>query len=57
MLRRFARTFIPRQDCYPLQTEDGRYITLQRHFELDYVQAHLKGMLTLGVFDRVKVSQ
>ena len=48
MLRRFARTFIPRQDCYPLQTEDGRYITLQRRFELDYVQAHLKGILTLG---------
>ena len=50
MLRRFARTFIPRQDCYPLQTEDGRYITLQRHFELDYVQAHLKGILTLGAY-------
>jgi hypothetical protein len=50
MLRRFARMFIPRQDCYPLQTEDGRYITLQRHFELDYVQAHLKGMLTLGAY-------
>ncbi len=50
MLRRFARTFIPRQDCYPLQTEDGRYITLQRHFELDYIQAHLKGMLTLGAY-------
>ena len=50
MLRRYARTFIPRQDCYPLQTEDGRYITLQRHFELDYVQAHLKGLLTLGAY-------
>lgn len=50
MLRRFARTFIPRQDCYPLQTEDGRYITLQRRFELDYVQAHLKGILTLGAY-------
>ncbi|HMN11306.1 MAG TPA: CHC2 zinc finger domain-containing protein [Bellilinea sp.] len=50
MLRRFARTFIPRQDCYALQTEDGRYITLQRHFELDYVQAHLKGILTLGAY-------
>jgi hypothetical protein len=50
MLRRFARTFIPRLDCYPLQTDDGRYITLQRHFELDYVQAHLKGMLTLGAY-------
>jgi len=42
--------FIPRQDCYPIQTEDGRYLTIKRRFQLDYVQAHLKGIMTLGAY-------
>lgn len=50
ILRRYAKTFIPRQDCYPIQTEDGRYLTVKRRFQLDYVQAHLKGIMTLGAY-------
>lgn len=50
ILRRYAKTFIPRQDCYPIQTEDGRYLTIKRRFQLDYLQAHLKGIMTLGAY-------
>lgn len=50
ILRRYTKTFIPRQDCYPIQTEDGRYLTIKRRFQLDYVQAHLKGIMTLGAY-------
>ncbi|MCZ7554566.1 MAG: CHC2 zinc finger domain-containing protein [Anaerolineales bacterium] len=49
-MRRYAKTFIPRQDCYPIQTEDGRYLTIKRRFQLDYLQAHLKGIMTLGAY-------
>ncbi|HMN15223.1 MAG TPA: hypothetical protein PKD55_23130 [Bellilinea sp.] len=49
-MRRYTKTFIPRQDCYPIQTEDGRYLTIKRRFQLDYVQAHLKGIMTLGAY-------
>lgn len=57
ILRRYAKTFIPRQDCYPIQTEDGRYITLKRRFQLDYLQAHLKGIMTLGAYALDEQSQ
>jgi len=50
LLRRYAKTFIPRQDCYPIQTEDGRYLTLKRRLQIDYLQAHLKGIMTLGAY-------
>lgn len=50
ILRRYARVFIPRQECYPIQTKDGRYLTIKRRFQLDYVQAHLKGIMTLGAY-------
>ncbi|WP_162909880.1 TOTE conflict system archaeo-eukaryotic primase domain-containing protein [Aggregatilinea lenta] len=56
-MRRYARTFTSRQDCYSIQTEEGRYITLKRRFQLDYVQAHLKGLLTLGAYALDEKSQ
>jgi hypothetical protein len=46
----YAATFIPRDDEYPLQLANGRYISLQHHLYPDLIVAHLKGFITLGTY-------
>lgn len=42
--------FLSRYDCYPLQRENGSYIRVKRPLTLDIVQAHLRGLLTMGAY-------
>jgi len=53
----YAATFIPRDDMYPLQLENGRYISLQRELYTDLIAAHLKGLITIGAYALDKQSQ
>jgi hypothetical protein len=46
----YATTFIPRFDMYPLQLQDGRYVSIKKRLHLDLVTAHLKGLITLGAY-------
>ncbi len=46
----FARTFISRVDCYPLQRRDGRYVTVDEPLTLAMVEAHLRGTRTIGAY-------
>jgi hypothetical protein len=46
----YAATFIPRDDMYPLQLENGRYISIQRQLYPELIAAHLKGFITIGAY-------
>ncbi len=46
----YAATFIPRDDLYHLQLEDGRYTKVQRTLYPDLIAAHLKGFITIGAY-------
>lgn len=50
VLEGFAKTFIPRQDMFPLQQADGSYITVHRAFSAQLLTDHLKGRVTLGAY-------
>lgn len=46
----YGRTFIPREDQYPMQLADGRYVSVKSTLHPDLLIAHLKGMITLGAY-------
>ncbi len=46
----YGATFIPRDDLYPLQLEDGSYIVIKRTLHPDLIAAHLKGLITIGAY-------
>src|SRR5437899_878300 len=46
----YMLTFIPRDDLYPLQLEDGTYTKVQRTLYPDLIAAHLKGFITIGAY-------
>lgn len=46
----YGATFIPRDDLYPLQLEDGTYIVVRRTLHPDLIAAHLKGLITIGAY-------
>ncbi len=46
----YAATFIPRNDLYPLQLEDGTYTKVQRTLYPDLIAAHLNGFITIGAY-------
>jgi hypothetical protein len=50
LIEAFAKTFIYRHDCYPIQLANGAYITLKEPLTLDLVVAHLRGEMTLGAY-------
>ncbi|MBX3082092.1 MAG: hypothetical protein KF716_10700 [Anaerolineae bacterium] len=55
----YAATFIARDDMYPLQLENGRYISIQRQLYPDLIAAHLKGFITIGAYalDRESIAK
>ncbi|MBI1258514.1 MAG: hypothetical protein GC204_13685 [Chloroflexi bacterium] len=50
LIAAYSAIFIPRTDVYPLQLEDGRYISIKRTLYPDLVVAHLKGFITIGAY-------
>src|SRR3989344_5407670 len=49
-LHAYARTFLPRWDCYSVQMPDGSYRAVKHDLALTIVEAHLKGHLTIGAY-------
>ena len=52
-----ARKFINRWDMYPMQLEDGRWVTLHEALHVGLLFAHLRGEMTLGTYLLDKDSQ
>lgn len=50
LIAAYTATFIPRTDVYPLQLEDGRYISIKHTLYPDLVVAHFKGLITIGAY-------
>lgn len=50
LIRAFFQTFIPRTDCYPMQLENGAYITVKAPLTQWKVMEHLQGKFTLGAY-------
>lgn len=50
VLERYADVFTPRRDLYAIQLRDGRYVSVKKHLNLQLVDAHLKGHITLGTY-------
>lgn len=50
VVKAYTSTFMQRDDCYPLQLEDGTYATVKKPFHINLVTAHLQGRLTLGAY-------
>lgn len=50
VLVRYADTFIPRWDRYPLQLPDGKYVAIKKPFTLDLVEKHIRGEVTIGAY-------
>lgn len=46
----FAKTFINRNDQYPIQFPTGTYITVHHELTDNLVAAHLQGYMTLGAY-------
>jgi hypothetical protein len=49
-IRDFANTFLSRMDMYPLQLADGQYVTVRKPLNLNRVESHFRGKLTLGTY-------
>jgi hypothetical protein len=50
LVRAFFQAFLPRTDCYPMQLENGAYITVKSPLTQWKVMEHLQGKLTLGAY-------
>lgn len=50
LVRAYARTFIGRDDCYPLQRDIGSYWSIKRPLTLAVLTAHVRGDLTIGAY-------
>lgn len=50
LVHSLKRTFFNRFDCYPLQQADGRYWCIKQPLTDGHLAAHLRGILTLGVY-------
>ena len=46
----YAQTFLPRTDCFPIQTETGVYYTVKCPLTTTIVASHLRGAITLGAY-------
>lgn len=61
--RAFAETFIPRWDCYPLQTESGSYVQVREKLTLSHIFKHLTNVrlgykpFTIGAYALNEKSQ
>jgi hypothetical protein len=50
LLTSYADTFISRWDMYPIQLGDSRYVSVKKKLNLQLVDAHLRGHITLGAY-------
>lgn len=50
LLKAFSTAFLNRDDCYPIQTEQGSYVTIKKPLIPYMVKAHLKGVITIGAY-------
>jgi hypothetical protein len=50
LVQAYANTFFNRFDCYPLQHDTGRYVSIKQPLTLPLVTAHLRGELTIGAY-------
>lgn len=50
LVNAFAQTFIARTDCYPMQLENGAYISVQKPLTHHRIVDHLNGKVTLGAY-------
>jgi hypothetical protein len=50
LVNAFAQTFISRTDCYPMQLENGAYISVQKPLTHHKLIDHLNGKVTLGAY-------
>lgn len=57
LIRAYTDTFVPRTDIYPMQIEDGSYITVKKRLDYEYVSLHLQGKPTLGAYALDAISQ
>lgn len=48
----YARSFIHRRDCYPIQLKDGKYITIKGALTSDLIAAHIEGRFVLLAYNR-----
>lgn len=56
-VEQYARSFISRRDCYPMQMTDGSYRTIYKKLTTDLLIQHIKGDLTLGAYALTEQSQ
>jgi hypothetical protein len=50
LVQSYATTFIQRYDRYPLQKDDGTYVSLSSPLHLPLIEGHLKGHVTIGAY-------
>ncbi len=46
----FAATFISRHDVYPIQLDNGTYVSVHKPRTDEIIAAHLKGYITIGAY-------
>ena len=46
----YIKTFIPRFDCYSVQTSDGHYTAIKQPLTIEQVERHLRGNITIGAY-------
>lgn len=46
----YSATFIPRFDVYPIQLPNGTYVSVKKHLNMQIIEAHLKGAITIGAY-------
>jgi hypothetical protein len=57
LLAAFAHTFITRWDRYAVQRIDGRYLAIKERLALEMIEAHIRGVMTLGAYALSEASQ
>src|SRR5947208_1856885 len=46
----FTTTFISRHDQFPIQLENGTYVTVEKPLTEKLIYAHLRGYITIGAY-------
>lgn len=57
VVKAFAATFIPHFDMYPMQLQNGTYVTIKKRLDMELVSLHLQGAPTLGAYALDQQSQ
>ena len=57
LLAAYADTFISRWDRYPVQRIDGRYLAVKEPLIMEMIDAHVRGVMTIGAYALSNTSQ